>query len=111
MRPFVVAAIAAALVVPATASAHNTRWGWSTKLVERTLVSDGLDWQEGFEEIDAVHCRGQGNSFRRTPGGPKLFKHFYCVVLTTDLAGERDRYVIQVHILTRDDYTYEFITR
>ena len=110
-KSLIIMIVAAALIAPA-ASAHTPGAYWSKQLIEETLQSDGVEWADtGYEDVDAVLCKGFGNSMRKRPGAPKLYKHFYCAVRTTDVAGAEDAYVIQVHILGLERYTYEFVRR
>ena len=116
MKRLVIALGALTLLVAAPAAADNTRWSWSVAAAENALVDSTLTWSDGeggtIEDVvgDAA-CVGQGPSTRRSPSGPRLYKHFRCLVETIDQYGEEDLYWIRFHVKDKWRYRVEFLSR
>ena len=110
-----VGVLALVFVVPATA--HNTPWGWTARAAENALVDSTLNWVDS-ETDEPIHdvvgdaaCAGSGPSFRQRPGGPRLYKHFRCLVETIDQHGTEDLYWIRFHVINRHRYSVDFLYR
>jgi hypothetical protein len=89
------------------AGAHNRgSWYWSPALAQSQLIDDGIEWEEGYEYVEAARCRGWGKWIISTRTGRKLYKHFRCSVQTViEDTGESDAYSMNFHVTGR--YSWE----
>jgi hypothetical protein len=86
-----VAALAAALVSPAGASAHNTTWYWTVGLAEHRLNFD-------YSITNTASCVGWGKRIRRDHNW--MYRHFDCTMRHAEL-GPMNRVL---HVTGRNTY-------
>ena len=76
----------------APAAAHGV-WYWSKKAAQKTLLREGLEWDEGFEEVFTARCTVQGSWICKAAHTSRLFRKFKCYVYTDAPAGEDSYYI------------------
>jgi hypothetical protein len=117
MKRIILAVGVLALALAAPVAAHNTPWGWSAQAAANEVADSTLEWEDTdtgetiYDVVMEATCIGQGPSFRRTARGPKLYKHFRCLVDAVDQHGTEDRYWIRFHVLGRYRWDYDFLSR
>jgi hypothetical protein len=75
---FVIAMLAAAaMVIPAGASAHESDYLWSSALCKHRLVVDDIEYDDGRDlDVVSARCFGYGQYEWNDYGTRKLYKHF-----------------------------------
>lgn len=66
----------------APAQAHKTSWGITKVGAQSSLHAYGIDFSDGFWEVEKVQCRGEmAGSFTARKGWRtvRYFKHLWCV--------------------------------
>ena len=111
-RPFAAALLAAVFVIPA-ATAHSTRWWWSSDHAEAHLF---LRSSTSGQDPRDTACAGTGPRIARNaeivgpgfvgggkPGGTPntLYKHFVCVVVPTNGLP----FGLMLHVIDRTHFT------
>jgi hypothetical protein len=105
-RLFALAAIVIPLAFASTdARAHPTQWYWSHTSAEATLYDEGLDWEEGYDNVDFAYCRGEGQWLNSRVTGRRLFRHFRCYIE----ADNGDTYFIRFHVLTKHRWSFTWL--
>lgn len=112
MKGLLVVAAALALVVALTgisaqsAGAHNTTWYWSQYSAQQAVRKSGLDWRQGYDQVDYVRCTGTGDWIRSSKNrNRRLYRHFDCYIE----ARSEDPYWIKFHVTGRTTWDYNWL--
>jgi hypothetical protein len=94
-----VVGLLAMLIPAANAFAHPGTWYWSAQKAANKIYRNNLQWTQGEDTVTYVECVGRGERYQG------LYKHFRCYIESV----EDSPYYIKLHVLGRQDYTYNFL--
>ena len=107
-RLLVVAALVAALAVPAVASAY-AGWHWTVGSAQQTIERQGIGWvnQNGRDLVTNAKCAGIGVSWE--DDGVVRFARFRCLVDAINPKGESERYYVRVKVTGKHSFSARFL--
>jgi hypothetical protein len=91
-------------VATQSAEAHSTTWYWNTYKASQKIRQAGLDWRQGYDQVNYVRCSGYGDWIRGNRSA-RLYRHFNCYVE----ARYEDPYWITLHVTGRNGWDYEWL--
>jgi hypothetical protein len=107
-RLLVVAALVAALAVPAVASAYEG-WHWTVSSAQQTIERQGIGWsnQNGRDLVNKAKCVGIGVSWE--DGGVVRFARFRCLIDAINPKGEHERYYARIAVTGKHSFSATFL--
>jgi hypothetical protein len=87
-----------------SAGAHNTTWYWNAYKAQQNVRDTGLDWRQGYDQVEYVRCTGYGDWIRGNRS-QRLYRHFNCYIE----ARYEDPYWITFHVTGRTTWDYSWL--